>query len=161
MLTSTFRAAEGREASKFVDTFKDATDKAKEQLVLLNDFIERELISPEVAASIRAKLDTAILGESDQELADKFAAQFETAKQKAEAQIQLLDDFVRKNLIDADTAAEIRKRLEAIVAKELVVVLKADVQAVVDAEQQIQDIQDRIRAFTEGGAAELSATESG
>lgn len=160
ILRSTFRAAEGREAQAFVDTFKDSTDKAKEQLELLNDFIERELIDDEVAASIRAKLDKAILGESDQELADKFAKQFQTAGDKAQENIDKLDEFVKKNLISVETAQAIRERLEAIVAKELIVPVKADVQAFQDTEQAISDLQDRIAAFQEGGADALSATES-
>jgi tape measure domain-containing protein len=160
LLESTFKAAEGREADRFVKTFEDATSKAKAQLLLLNDFIERELIDDDVAASIREKLTAAIVGETDQELADKFAEQFETAADKAKDQIELLDEFVRKNLIDVETATAIRLRLEKIVADDLIIVLKADVQAFQDVEQRIEDLRDKIAAFSTGGAEALSATES-
>lgn len=156
-----FRAAEGREADVFVNTFKDAADKAKDSLALLNDFVARNLIDEDTATKIREKLAKALSGgDTDQELADKFAEQFKTATEKAEEQIVQLDDFVEKELISEETALKIRARLDEIIAEELVIEIKADVQAVIDTEQRIADLQDRIAAFNEGGAAALSSTES-
>lgn len=160
LLQGSLGDAAQRQADVFAESFKTGADKAADSIVLLNDFVERNLIPPETAAKIREQLNKALGGEDDSEIVEKFVDSFKTAGEKAGEQIVLLDSFIKDNLIEPETAQKIRDRLEAIVAKELIIPVAIDVEAFQDAEQRIADLRQNIEAFNEGGAEGLSASES-
>lgn len=162
LLTKSIGGASAREADAFVRNFEGARIKAEEQLKKLDEYAANELISPDVEARIRDRLQKALEVPPDPAIAaaEAFVDSFATAGEKAKEKIALLNDFIEKDLIDAETAQRIRDRLEAIVAKDLEIKLAVDVQAVQDTEQRIDDLRGKLDAFNAGGAEGLSAFES-
>lgn len=162
LIERSIAGASQRSADAFVSTFEGAREKAELQMEQLNQFVSENLISPEVADRIREKLEEALTVPPDPmiEAAEKFVDSFDTALDRARDRIEELDDFVAQNLIDAETAARIRARLEEIVEEELKVKIALDVETVQDTEQRIADLQGRIAAFNEGGFAGLRAFDA-
>lgn len=162
ILRGSISGAAQREADAFVTTFESARQKAEAQLSQLNDFVADGLIDDDVAARIRQRLEDAVKIPPDPilEARDRFVDAMKTAAERTQDKIDELDSYVEKNLIPEETAQAIRDRLEKILAKELVIPVKADVQAVEDTQQRIDDLQGKIQAFSEGGAEGLRAFES-
>lgn len=155
--------------------------RAAEELALIEEEIrslsafQLRLFEPEI---IRKDTDTAgrILAEAiedlneeferQQEEADKFAEGFITPVDKAIAQLERLNTFVRDGLLTDEAAiANVRRRLDDIINPLEEIEVKVEkrelddaAQALLDASRNVEDLNEQLLALQTGGEEELRVT---